>query len=220
MGSTTTTTTTSTTQTWATTTTTSTTLTTTSGTSTSTTRTTTATTINSPPSFGACKVEPKQGITLETRFNLTAPGWVDEHLPLTYRFSVRPAGDEKASWSSLSSRSEAPEARYLLIGGVGNFTIRVGVRDAQGLEASSTCSVEMLAPVVAKTNEELKEIISDAVETLPTEDAIRLLMAVSLAETTPASSKVVAVSEDAPAVSDDGGDPESDVAAETTKQKK
>merc|ERR1712085_44493 len=193
-------------------------ITTTSRTSTSTTRTTTATTINSPPSSGACKVEPVKGITLETRFNLTAAGWVDEHMPLTHRFSIRPVGDGKASWISLSSRSESPEARNVIIGGVGNFTIRIGVRDAQGLEASSTCSVEMLAPVVARTNDELKEMIDDAIETLPTEDAIRMLVAVSLAETTPASSKDVAVSEDAPAVSDDGGDPESDVAAEAIQE--
>merc|ERR1712085_10383 len=185
-------------------------------TSTSTTRTTTATTINSPPSSGACKVEPVKGITLETRFNLTATGWVDEHMPLTYRFSIRPVGDDKASWISLSSRSESPEARNVLIGGVGNFTIQIGVRDAQGLEASSTCSVEMLAPVVAKTNDELKKIIDDAVETLPTEDAIRMLVAVS--ESSPASSDVVAVSDSAPASSDDGGDQESKVAAETGRE--
>merc|ERR1712194_502838 len=104
---------------------------------------------------------------------------------------------------SLSSRSESPEARNVIIGGVGNFTIRIGVRDAQGLEASSTCSVEMLAPVVARTNDELKEMIDDAIETLPTEDAIRML---------------VAVSESAPASSDDGGDQESKVAAETGRE--
>merc|ERR1712194_784259 len=134
-------------------------------------------------------VEPVKGITLETRLKLTATGWVDEHMPLTYRFSLRPVGDDKASWISLSSRSESPEARNVLIGGVGNFTIQIGVRDAQGLEASSTCSVEMLAPVVAKTNDELKEIID-----------------------------VVAVSDSAPASSDDGGDQKSKVAAETGRE--
>ena len=43
--------------------------------------------VNAPPSFGRCDVEPKEGISLQTEFTFSAMDWRDEESDLEFLFA-------------------------------------------------------------------------------------------------------------------------------------
>lgn len=62
-------------------------------------------TMNAVPENGTLSVEPSTGVALNTSFAIAAPGWSDEHLPLSYLFAVQ-LGVETlllTDWTNMSS---------------------------------------------------------------------------------------------------------------------
>ena len=46
--------------------------------------------VNPPPTGGVCRTSPKQGMPLNTEFQVSCVQWADEHNPLSYEFGIRP----------------------------------------------------------------------------------------------------------------------------------
>ena len=66
--------------------------------------TTISLTMNEAPGSGAVAVTPSKGVALSTPFSFAALGWVDEDLPLSFRFGTVPVNDDL----SLNLDSAAP----------------------------------------------------------------------------------------------------------------
>lgn len=53
--------------------------------------------VNRAPRLGQLSVHPNQGISLVDVFHITATGWIDEDLPLSYVFSYRISSESSQS---------------------------------------------------------------------------------------------------------------------------
>jgi hypothetical protein len=42
--------------------------------------------VNFPPVFGEITISPSEGISVSTKFTITASNWLDEDKPLSYKF--------------------------------------------------------------------------------------------------------------------------------------
>jgi len=88
-------------------------------------------TVNEAPNSGTVAVAPSQGFALDTSFTLTALNWVDEDLPLLYRFGTLPVHSDGSLDTSMGSpfgdaRSSATYAGAMLSAGANSTNFTVG----------------------------------------------------------------------------------------------
>lgn len=94
---------------------------------------------------GDCAVSPTSGKGMQTTFNVSADGWTDTDLPLTYAFAYEVASVAGAPRVAIQDFRPLPAASFLLPAGdpAGNYTIMVYclVQNAFGATAVSAPSV-------------------------------------------------------------------------------
>lgn len=90
---------------------------------------------------GGCAVSPSEGFGLTTPFTVSAPGWTDTDLPLTYAFAYTVDGLSQPATTLVDFKPDSSVAGLLLPAGdaSGDFTLRVtcSVQNAFGAVAVS-----------------------------------------------------------------------------------
>lgn len=128
-------------------------------------------TTNGPPQQGLYEVLPSTGIELSTRFLMTASGWLDSDLPLTYQFGfVSPDG-----FMTVQGKSEQSYSMAMLPSGE-PVTVRVHVYDVYGAYsvAGSDITVQKLS-----ASELMSNINSMMETTASVDDTKQMLSTVS-----------------------------------------
>lgn len=128
-------------------------------------------TVNRAPRFGTFRVTPTAGISRETVFSLGAADWVDDNLPLDYRFSyLDPSTGE---YAPLSLRSVTTSLSTLL-NGEGNLTLRLDVTDA----LNATASVYQIVSLAKSDSVSASDLITGAAGNIATDpvSSLRLLL--------------------------------------------
>jgi hypothetical protein len=97
-----------------------------------------------PPSDGLCEVQPSVGTAAATLFEVSTRGWVDDDLPLDYRFSRRMASSTGAPWTILSQWSSEASVGQILLGAPGEITTRAEARDTLGSVSSAYAAAEVV----------------------------------------------------------------------------
>ena len=124
---------------------------------------------NLPPANGTVTASPSSGTALSTAFTLTASGWEDAHLPLSYRFTVRVVGaDTGMPLTQLQDFGPLSTFRGTLPGGLdssaGAVVVAVTVRDALGATTQAQeVTIKSTWPTLA-TEEAATEATSLAVK--------------------------------------------------------
>lgn len=110
--------------------------------------------MNEPPVSGILEVNPRQGLAFDTAFSFTALTWVDEDLPLSYRFGTLPVYEDGSFDLSMTApfggdrRSAIWDGVTLSAGSnPNNFTVGcfVDVIDYYGAEGFGTTSTRVFA---------------------------------------------------------------------------
>jgi hypothetical protein len=123
--------------------------------------------VNEPPAGGAAVVAPREGFSLETRFDLRTVNWVDADAPLWYKFTYEVVGSGEAG--SLTEFSPAAEARGVRMPAAGlpafGYAVRVTavVRDAFGslANASTTVAVRTRAMDAAAEEQFVDDLLAE-----------------------------------------------------------
>ena len=109
--------------------------------------------MNEAPSSGSVSVQPGKGFALETAYSFTALNWVDEDLPLAYRFGTVPVHKDGSLDLAMAApfgdgRSAATYSGVTLSAGLNYTNFSVGcfaeVIDSYGAEGSGTTTVRVL----------------------------------------------------------------------------
>ena len=106
--------------------------------------------VNSPPVLGKFKVSPMDGDCLVTNFNMEAPGWLDEDLPVNILFGYIDYSQTPPLRVPLGSRSQQIDLRTALP--VGNpdaqfkLTVFCEVTDGLGAVRNAMCQAANAAP--------------------------------------------------------------------------
>ncbi|XP_071823907.1 polycystin-1-like protein 2 isoform X6 [Apostichopus japonicus] len=114
--------------------------------------------ISTPPANGSCRVSPRNGTVLETRFTVLCEGYVDDdHQPISY--SVYRTDFNGFDTLISSYKSASSPSFYLPLGNESNSFIvllRVKVSDVYGCSTYSSLSVKVL-PILALSGQTLGE---------------------------------------------------------------
>ncbi|CAK0910633.1 unnamed protein product [Prorocentrum cordatum] len=90
--------------------------------------------IDEPPTNGSSGIHPLSGNMTTTKFTITSSYWVDDDLPLAYRFSWHAGSSDAASpvWRDLSSGqwSSSPVFGDMVFASVGPVTVRSAAKDS------------------------------------------------------------------------------------------
>lgn len=121
--------------------------------------------IDEPPSNGSTEIYPSSGNMTTTKFTLRSSYWIDDDLPLEYRFSWHAGSIDVSSptWTHLSSGSwsASPVFRKMIFASVGTVTVRSAAKDLLGSvsEASDAEADVDLPPVPPE--DVLLEVLND-----------------------------------------------------------
>ena len=86
--------------------------------------------VNTPPTAGSFSVSPEYGQSLKTIYNLTATGWSDDDIPLTYQFYYA-FENKDSSYEIISNPKKSIYTETFLTSSKVNMTmyLKVAVRD-------------------------------------------------------------------------------------------
>ena len=102
--------------------------------------------MNSPPAAGQLATQPRSGVSLSTRFRLSARGWADaeQDLPLRFKFAVLPLvaaggdGGRRGALALSPASTNCNLSALLPEGAAGaNYSLRVGLEVIDALGASA-----------------------------------------------------------------------------------
>jgi len=122
--------------------------------------------IDEPPTNGSSGIHPLSGNMTTTKFTITSSYWVDDDLPLAYRFSWHAGSSDAASpvWRDLSSGqwSSSPVFGDMVFASVGPVTVRSAAKDTLGsVSVAFDAEAEVVYPPVPAEDDVLLEVLSD-----------------------------------------------------------
>lgn len=152
--------------------------------------------VDSPPRGGSCSVYPTIGNALLTSFRLGSINWIDDDLPLQYRFDWRPGSivdDTGQNWTSLSPWQGTPDFTNAIFGRAGTITVKAAAMDTLGSTSAALAQalIEALPAVpsdstlFAKLNQ--ATVTGDPYASLASASAIASLVATASASGTSAA---------------------------------
>ena len=115
--------------------------------------------INSPPVNGTLSVKPRTGMSLIDTFVLSAHDWVDEDMPLSYRFAQE-ARTHVIPLSSISSVSKTGNLDLPPVEGNVSYNVSVMVSDSYDAAVNARTAVHVI-PYVPAANVSWTDTISD-----------------------------------------------------------
>ena len=159
--------------------------------------------INEAPSSGTLTVSPGRGFALDTSFTLTALNWVDEDLPLSFRFGTLPVSPADGSLDAAmatpfgGARSSATYAGATLSAGSNrtNFTAGCFVTavDSYGAEGFGAATLQVLPkPLSLGALRNMSEAKATAALQSGDADAAKQILSATLAAMDSASSTATA----------------------------
>ena len=114
--------------------------------------------VNIAPTGGTVAITPNEGLAVTDNFQITADGWSDEDIPLTYRFFYAMSVAGSADLGALSPLTEASNSKtttsILAVGQEASnfaYTVFVAVMDAYDARADASTSVTV-RPYVPSAN--------------------------------------------------------------------